>query len=152
MGMTQQPVRLGILSTAHINRLVIPPAQESDLVELVAVASRDPARGGGVGAEWRIPRGRYGSYEALLADPEVERSTSRSRTRSTSSGRSARSRRASTCSARSRSPRSAADVEAAFDAADRAGRILMEAFMYRHNPQTRKLVELVSPAPSGASV
>jgi D-xylose 1-dehydrogenase (NADP+, D-xylono-1,5-lactone-forming) len=35
------------------------------------------------------------------------------------------------------------EVERAFDAADRAGRLLMEAFMYRHNPQTAKLLELV---------
>jgi D-xylose 1-dehydrogenase (NADP+, D-xylono-1,5-lactone-forming) len=35
------------------------------------------------------------------------------------------------------------DVEAAFDAAERTGRLLTEAFMYRHNPQTAKLVELV---------
>ena len=35
------------------------------------------------------------------------------------------------------------DVERAFDAAEKAGRILMEAFMYRHNPQTKRLVELV---------
>ena len=33
------------------------------------------------------------------------------------------------------------DVEAAFDAAERAGRHLTEAFMYRHNPQTHKLAE-----------
>jgi len=39
--------------------------------------------------------------------------------------------------------RRAADVEAAFDAAERAGRILMEAFMWRHSPQTAKLVQLV---------
>src|SRR5437868_3069770 len=35
-------------------------------------------------------------------------------------------------------------VEAAFDAAERAGRLLSEAFMYRHNPQTKRLVELVA--------
>jgi D-xylose 1-dehydrogenase (NADP+, D-xylono-1,5-lactone-forming) len=34
-------------------------------------------------------------------------------------------------------------VVAAFDAAERSGRLLSEAFMYRHNPQTAKLVELV---------
>jgi predicted dehydrogenase len=39
--------------------------------------------------------------------------------------------------------RHVADVEAAFDAADRAQRILMEAFMYRHNPQTKRLRQLV---------
>jgi predicted dehydrogenase len=36
-----------------------------------------------------------------------------------------------------------ADVEEAFDAAERSGRLLTEAFMYRHNPQTARLVELV---------
>jgi D-xylose 1-dehydrogenase (NADP+, D-xylono-1,5-lactone-forming) len=35
------------------------------------------------------------------------------------------------------------DVERAFDAAERAGLLLMEAFMYRHNPQTAKLLELI---------
>ena len=37
-----------------------------------------------------------------------------------------------------------ADVEEAFDAAERSGRLLSEAFMYRHNPQTARLVELVA--------
>jgi predicted dehydrogenase len=35
------------------------------------------------------------------------------------------------------------EVEAAFDAADRAGRLLSEAFMYRHNPQTKRVMQLV---------
>ena len=39
--------------------------------------------------------------------------------------------------------RRAAEVERAFDAADRADRLLMEAFMYRHHPQTRRLTELI---------
>jgi D-xylose 1-dehydrogenase (NADP+, D-xylono-1,5-lactone-forming) len=34
-------------------------------------------------------------------------------------------------------------VERAFDTADRAGRLLMEAFMYRHHPQTKKAAQLV---------
>jgi D-xylose 1-dehydrogenase (NADP+, D-xylono-1,5-lactone-forming) len=34
-------------------------------------------------------------------------------------------------------------VERAFDTADRAGRLLMEAFMYRHHPQSKKAAELV---------
>jgi len=40
-------------------------------------------------------------------------------------------------------PLTADEVTAAFDAADREGRILMEAFMYRHNPQTKRLSALV---------
>jgi predicted dehydrogenase len=39
--------------------------------------------------------------------------------------------------------RRAADVEAAFDVAERAGRLLMEAFMWRYHPQTDELVRLV---------
>ena len=35
------------------------------------------------------------------------------------------------------------EVEAAFDAAERTGRLLSEAFMYRHNPQTKKLRSLL---------
>ena len=71
------------------------------------------------------------------------RSTSRCRTRCTASGRSRRSRRASTCSARSRMSRHTDEVEAAFDAAERTGRLLSEAFMYRHNPQTKRAKQLV---------
>ena len=36
------------------------------------------------------------------------------------------------------------EVEAAFDAAERCGRILSEAFMWRHNPQTARLASLVA--------
>jgi D-xylose 1-dehydrogenase (NADP+, D-xylono-1,5-lactone-forming) len=39
--------------------------------------------------------------------------------------------------------RHAAEVEGAFDAAERNDRLLSEAFMYRHNPQTQRLTELV---------
>jgi D-xylose 1-dehydrogenase (NADP+, D-xylono-1,5-lactone-forming) len=40
--------------------------------------------------------------------------------------------------------RTAADAEDAFDAAEHAGRLLMEAFMWRHTPQTTRLTELVA--------
>ena len=39
--------------------------------------------------------------------------------------------------------RHTADVEAAYEAAERNDRLLTEAFMYRHNPQTQRLAELV---------
>src|SRR5438270_6749740 len=64
-------VKWGIVSTADINRKVIPGAHASDKVDLVAVASRDQARADAYAQEWEIPRA-YGSYEALLADPEIE--------------------------------------------------------------------------------
>jgi len=61
----------GIISTADINRLVIPPAQVSPAIDLVGVASRTQERADEYAAKWGIPRA-YGSYEALLADPEIE--------------------------------------------------------------------------------
>ena len=64
-------VRFGILSTAHINRLLIPGAHASDKVELIAVASREQSKADAYAREWGIERA-YGSYEALLEDPDVD--------------------------------------------------------------------------------
>ena len=50
---------------------------------------------------------------------------------------------AATCSARSRCRVDRDDVARAFDVADAAGLVLAEAFMWRHHPQARRLVELL---------
>ena len=141
-GMSSDRVRWGILSTAAINRLVIPPAQASEKVELVAVASRDEARANEYAGSWGIARA-YGSYEALLADPEVD-AVYISLPNSLHCPWSIRALEAGKhVLCEKPLGRREADVAAAFDVAERTGRILMEAFMYRHNPQTRKLEELV---------
>jgi xylose dehydrogenase (NAD/NADP) len=140
--MTVDKVRFGILSTAHINRLVIPPARESGKVEIVAVASRDQGRADDYAREWEIERA-YGSYEALLADPAIDAVyISLPNTlhvewsiKAVQAGKHVLVEKPF-----SRHPE---EVDQAFDAADRAGRLLSEAFMYRHNPQTARLVELV---------
>jgi D-xylose 1-dehydrogenase (NADP+, D-xylono-1,5-lactone-forming) len=140
--MSVEPVRWGILSTAHINRLVIPPARSSAKVDLLAVASRDPTRAEAYAREWGIERA-YGSYEALLADPDIEAVYislpnslhCRWSIRALQAGKHVLCEKP--LGAR------AAEVEDAFAAAERPGRILMEAFMYRHHPQMRKLKELV---------
>ena len=69
--MTPGPVKWGIVSTADINRLVIPGAHASDKVDLIAVASRDQTRAEEYAREWGIERA-YVSYESLLEDPDVE--------------------------------------------------------------------------------
>ncbi|HET8894346.1 MAG TPA: Gfo/Idh/MocA family oxidoreductase [Gaiellaceae bacterium] len=137
-----EPVKWGIVSTADINRKVIPGAHASDKVDLVGVASRDQARADAYAKEWDIPRA-YGSYEALLADPDIEAVyISLPNTmhvewsiKSLEAGKHVLCEKPFT--------RHADEVTAAFDAADRAGRLLSEAFMYRHNPQTKKVKELV---------
>jgi D-xylose 1-dehydrogenase (NADP+, D-xylono-1,5-lactone-forming) len=135
-------MRLGIVSTADINRKVIPGAHASDKVELVAVASREQRRADEYAKRWEIPRA-YGSYEALLEDPDVDAvyiSLPNTMHREWSV-RSLEAGKHVICEKPfSRRP---ADVEAAFDAAERAGRLLTEAFMYRHNPQTARLAALI---------
>jgi predicted dehydrogenase len=65
-------VRWGVLSTAQIGRNhVIPAMKAGTLTEIVAIASRDEQRAKNAAAELGIPKA-YGSYEALLADPDID--------------------------------------------------------------------------------
>jgi xylose dehydrogenase (NAD/NADP) len=136
-------VAWGILSTARINRLVLAGARKSDRVEIVAVASRDGPRAEASAREQGIERA-HGSYEALLEDADVEAvyiplpnsMHVKWTIRALEAGKHVLCEKPLT--------RSAADAERAFEAADRAGRHLMEAFMYRHHPQTARLVQLVA--------
>lgn len=65
------PVRWGLLGTARINERLVPPIRESRRSELVAVASRSRAKAERYAEEWRVPRA-HGSYEGMLADPQVD--------------------------------------------------------------------------------
>ena len=135
-------VKWGIVSTADINRKVIPGAHASDKVDLVALASRDLARAEAYASAWEIPRA-YGSYEELLADPEIEAVyiSLPNTLHAEWSIKALDAGKHGLCEKPfSRHPQ---EVEASFDAAERNGRLLSEAFMYRHNPQTSKVAELV---------
>jgi predicted dehydrogenase len=137
-----EPVRWGILSTARINRAIIPALRESPCSELVAVASRTQERADAYAHEQEIPRA-HGSYEALLADPEIEAVyiSLPNGPHVEWSVRSLEAGKHVLCE--KPLARSPLEVERAFDAAERSERLLMEAFMWRHHPQTEKLVELV---------
>ena len=135
-------VKWGILSTANINQKVIPGAHASPKVELVAVASRDQARADDYAKTWEIERA-YGSYEALLGDPEVE-AVYISLPNSMHCDWSIKALEAGKhVLCEKPLSRHTRDVEAAFDVAHRTGRLLSEAFMYRHNPQTKRAKRLV---------
>jgi len=137
-----EPVRFGFLSTARINRRLLAAAAKSERAEVVAVASRDAGRAGAYAVEHGIPRS-HGSYEALLEDREIDAvyiSLPNSlhvewSVRALAAGKHVLCEKPLT--------RSPAEAEEAFNAAERAGCILMEAFMWRHSPQTAKLVQLV---------
>jgi len=135
-------VKWGILSTADINNKLLAGAAESDDVEVVAVCSRDLSRAESFAARWGIGRA-YGSYDELLADAEIEAvyiplpNTMHAEwsIKAVGAGKHVLCEKPFS--------RHVGEVEAAWDAADAAGRLLSEAFMYRHHPQTAKLVELV---------
>jgi xylose dehydrogenase (NAD/NADP) len=135
-------VNWGILSTADINQKLIPGAHESPKVKLLAVASRDKERAEEYARSWEIERA-YGSYDELLLDPEIEAvyiplpNTMHVEwsIKALEAGKHVLCEKPMS--------RSAADVERAFETAEKDGRILSEAFMYRHNPQTRQLTQLV---------
>jgi xylose dehydrogenase (NAD/NADP) len=136
-------VAWGVVSTARINDLVLEGARESELADFVAVASRDRARG----ERWASERGIatvHDSYEALLADESIEAVyiPLPNSLHVEWSIRALEAGKHVLCE--KPLARRAAAAERAFDAASRSGRLLSEAFMWRHNPQTRRLGELVS--------
>src|SRR6476646_10477091 len=63
-------LRWGLLSTARINRALIPAIRAGARSELVAVASREADRATEYARQWDIPQA-FGSYEAMLADPSI---------------------------------------------------------------------------------
>lgn len=136
-------VRWGILSTARINDRFLEGLRESVSSEPLAVASRDLARARAY-ADARGIKRAYGSYDDLLEDDDVEAvyvSLPNSQhvfwaRRALEAGKHVLCEKPLS--------RHVAEVESAFNLAERQNRLLMEAFMYRHNPQTRRLSELVS--------
>jgi predicted dehydrogenase len=136
-------LRVGLLSTARINAKLAAGARESSQAEVVAIASRQLERAEAQARELGVERA-HGSYEALLADPEVDavyvslpnEMHHEWTMHAIAAGKHVLCEKPYS--------RSAAEVQTAFDAASAAGVILAEAFMWRHHPQALKLSELVA--------
>ena len=135
-------IRLALASTAAINDALLGGANESSLVDVIGVGSRERARAEAYARERGFERA-YGGFDELLADPDVDAVYVALPNalhvewaiRALEAGKHVLSEKPLT-----RDPQ---EAERAFDVAERAGRILMEGFMYRHHPQTKRLAELV---------
>jgi predicted dehydrogenase len=135
-------VRWGLLGTARINRMVIPPLRASARNRLEAVASRTPRRAEEYAREWGIPRA-VGSYEALLADPAIDAVYvalpnalhAEWSIRAVEAGKHVLCEKPLALSV--------AEVDAITAASARCGRVVTEAFMFRHHPQSDLVVRLV---------
>jgi predicted dehydrogenase len=132
-------LRWGLLSTARINDALLGAGN----ADVVAVASRDPQRARAYAAERGIPRA-HGSYEALLADPEVDvvYVSLPNSLHLPWAERSLRAGKHVLCE--KPLSRRAADVEAAFALAEREGLVLTEGFMWRHHPQVAQAQRLIA--------
>jgi predicted dehydrogenase len=135
-------VAWGFLSTARINDFLLAGARRSDRVEVVAVASRERTRAEAYARAKGIERA-HATYEALLEDPDVEAvyiSLPNSlhvewSIRALEAGKHVLCEKPLTGRVE--------EAERAFEAAEQADRLLMEAFMYRHHPQTERLRALI---------
>ena len=137
-------LRWGVLSTASIGRVkVIPAIRKAPHCEVVAIASRDAALAASVAGELGIANA-HGSYEALLADADVEAVYIPLPNHLHATWATAAARAGKHVLCEKPLALSAADAERMIEVADRAGVLLMEAFMYRLHPSWVAVRELVA--------
>ncbi len=129
-----RPLRWGVLSTATIAvRKVIPALLRAERSDVVAIGSRDPNAAGRWAAEFGIPHA-HGSYEAVLADPDVEAVYIPLPNHLHAEWTIAALRAGKHVLCEKPLAMTAEDARGMVEAADVAGLVLMEAFMYRHHP------------------
>jgi predicted dehydrogenase len=147
-----EKLRMGVLGcSGHYALRVATPLRASLLVEPYAIASRDAEKAKGFAADWDFPVS-YGSYEALLADPEVDFIYNPLPNhlhleyikKAADAGKPVLCEKPIGLNAREA-------AEAAKYCAKR-GVPLMEAFMYRFHPQWRRAAEVVRSGELGAVV
>ncbi len=136
-------VRWGILSTANIGRRVIPAIHAAHNGEVAAVCSRDLERARAFAAEQRIPRA-YGSYEALLADSEIDAIyiPLPNSMHAEWSIKCAEAGIPTLCEKPFASD--APEAQTMVDAFEQRGVMLAEAFMYRFHPQHALVKQIIA--------
>jgi len=137
------PVRWGVIGAANIAvAKVIPAMMRSERSRVIAIASRDRSKATAAATALGIPRA-YGSYEALLADPDVEAiyNPLPNHLHVPWSIRAAEAGKHVLCE--KPIALSAAEAEQLRAARDRTGVLVGEAFMVRTHPQWQEAQRLV---------
>ena len=140
--MTERILRWGLVSTAVINRRLIPALRGSQRNVLSGVASRDLNRAEAYAREWKIPKA-YGSYEAMLADPEIDAVYVSLPNSLHAPWTIAAANAGKHVLCEKPLANTVEEVDAMAKAGEDAGVVIVEAFMYRHHPQTLKVKELL---------
>jgi predicted dehydrogenase len=140
--MSVRPVVWGVLGVARIaTAKVIPAMKSASLVEMRGIASRDGAKARAAAAELGLAKS-YASYEALLADPEIEAVYNPLpnhlhvpwTVKAMEAGKHVLCEKPVAMDA--------AEAERLLDARRRTGRVVAEAFMVRFHPQWRRVREI----------
>lgn len=137
-----QILRWGLLGTADINRALIPPLRLSKRNKLLAVASRSQQKADAYARERKIKRA-YGTYEALLADPDIDviynplpnALHAEWTIKAVEAGKHVLCEKPLALSL--------AEVDAIAAAAQRENKVVSEAFVYRSHPQALKVKQLI---------
>jgi xylose dehydrogenase (NAD/NADP) len=133
----------GLLGTARINRAVIDPIQSSKNSQLFSVASRSKDKAEAYAKTWGIKK-YYGNYEALLADPEIDvvyislpnSLHAEWSIKAMQMGKHVLCEKPLATSIKA--------VDEIKKASQDTGKVIAEAFMYRHHFQTIKVKEMVN--------
>lgn len=141
--MTTSPVRIGILGAARIAPFaLISPARSVPEVRVVAVAARDGERAAAFARKHGIEKA-YTGYEALLADPEIDAVYNplpnslhaQLSIAALHAGKHVLCEKPLTANAE--------EAVAVAAAAEKAGRVLMEAFHWRYHPMALRMIEIL---------
>ncbi len=136
-------IRWGILGTAAINNALIPAIKAQRDSELIAIASRVVAKAEASALQSKIPR-FYGSYQALLDDPDIEivyiplpnHMHLEWTLKAAQAGKHVLIEKPIALRV--------GDVDSMITASEKFRVVIQEAFMYRFNPQTAKVAQLIA--------
>ena len=135
-------IRWGLLSTANINQALIPVIRETARGELAAVASRSKDGADKYARKWKIPFA-FGSYQEMLDSGKVDavyvslpnHLHAEWSVKALQAGVHVLCEKPFTTSLE--------DADAMISASKEHNRVLAEAFMYRHHPQTILVKDLI---------
>ena len=136
------PLRWGILGCGRIARALAKAMQATPTAQLVAITSRSQERADAFASEFDVPRS-HGSYEAVLANPEVEAvyiatvhpEHAEWAIKAAEAGKHILCEKPVTMNL--------GEAEQVIAAAEANKVFFMEAFMYRWHPQFAKVVEIL---------
>lgn len=141
--MTTSPVRIGILGAARIAPFaLISPARNVPQVRIVAVAARDGQRAAAFAKKHGIAKA-YTGYDALLADPEIDAVYNPLPNSLHASLSIAALQAGKHVLCEKPLTANADEAIAVAAAAEKANRVLMEAFHWRYHPMALRMIEIL---------